>query len=222
MRSGFGRILLYTKGEKTMKCIESVTVSPSAVTLAEGKWYYGATATVCPTNAGDSCNDDCCGVTWHSDNTAVATVNPSSGAIFAKAVGTARIYATANDGSGTSDYITVTVSGTVPVESITFDKSYLYLNVGECYTLSPTVLPANATNKSLLWEVTDPGKAFVSNGQVCGLEHGYTSVRATARDGSGVFCEITVEVNALTYVTDVTVCPSSKTICMGRIEKVSW
>ena len=197
-----------------MNCMKSVTVCPSAVSLTVGQWYYEAAATVC--SDGDSCCDTCCGVTWHSDNTAVATVNPVTGTIYAKAVGTAKIYAVANDGSGASDYITVTVSSTVKVQSITFDKSYLYLNAGECYTLSPTVLPANATNKSLLWESLDPSIAYMRDGQVCGIAHGYTSVRATARDGSGVFCEITVEVNALTYVNDITVCPSSKTIRMGQ------
>ena len=56
-----------------MICVESVTVSPGSASIKAGDWYYGASAHVYPSNA------DCTEVTWHSDNTSVATVNASSG-----------------------------------------------------------------------------------------------------------------------------------------------
>ena len=104
-----------------MICVSSVTVYPKSVTLKKGNWYYSVSAEVCPANA------DCNCVTWHSSNTNVATVNAANGYIYAKAAGTARIYATATDGSGCSDYITVTVRNTVPVESVTLNRTSLSL-----------------------------------------------------------------------------------------------
>ena len=83
-----------------MASVTSVSVTPSALTLTVGSWYYYAKATVYPTS-------ECCNcVTWHSDNECVATVNALTGYIYAKNAGTAKIYATATDGSGKSAYIT--------------------------------------------------------------------------------------------------------------------
>ena len=60
--------------------------------------------------------------TWSSDNTAVATVDASTGEVTAVAVGTAHIRATANDGSGVYGECTVTVS----------DLSAYYSKMKEC------------------------------------------------------------------------------------------
>ena len=60
--------------------------------------------------------------TWSSDNTAVATVDASTGEVTAVAVGTAHIRATANDGSGVYGECTVTVS----------DISAYYSKMVEC------------------------------------------------------------------------------------------
>jgi uncharacterized protein YjdB len=98
-------------------CINSIYVTPGAVSLTVGKWYYGAIAHVSPENA------TCCDIAWTSSNTNVATVNASSGYIYAKSAGTAKIYATAQDGSGVSGYLTVTVKNTVNVSCISLDKT---------------------------------------------------------------------------------------------------
>lgn len=94
--------------------VNSVIVSIKNVTLNVGQWCCAVSAQVSPVNA--YCKD----ITWHSDNPTVASVNVSNGYICANAAGTAKIYATATDGSGCSDYITVTVNvnDTVAVTSV--------------------------------------------------------------------------------------------------------
>lgn len=87
-----------------MICVRSVSVSPSSVTIRAGDWFTCATAEVCPTNA--TCDE----VLWHSSNESVAGVNSAIGYIYGLSPGTARIYATATDGSGASDYLVVTVT----------------------------------------------------------------------------------------------------------------
>ena len=107
-----------------MICVNSVSVSPKSITLKVGEWFYGARAEVSPSDA------DCKQVFWHSNNTSVASVNASSGYICANAVGTAKIYASATDGSGCKDYLTVTVSDSIPVESVTLSSSFLSIQEG--------------------------------------------------------------------------------------------
>ena len=89
-------------------CVNSVSVYPSCVALKTGEWYHDVYAVACPADA------DCRDVRWYSSNTSVATVNATTGFIYARSAGTTRVYAEATDGSGCKDYITVTVtSGTI-------------------------------------------------------------------------------------------------------------
>ena len=83
--------------------VNSVCVSPEALTLQVGKGTSPTEVIVCPLNA------DCRELCWRSDNSTIASVHPTSGYITANSAGTTTIHATAIDGSGCSDCITVTV-----------------------------------------------------------------------------------------------------------------
>ena len=192
-----------------MICINSVNVYPKSITLKVGNWSYDAYAEVCPSDA------DCKEVQWHSDNPSIASVNASSGYICANAVGTARIYATATDGSGCNDYLTVTVSNTVPVTSVTLNHSALSFEEGQCASLSATVCPDNATNKNVNWTSSNNSVATVSNGIVSAVAKGSATITATAADGSGCCdcCLVTVTGDVL--VTSITVSPPSTTMTVG-------
>lgn len=190
--------------------VNSVSVYPSYVTLSPGEWYYGAYAEVCPTYATCSC------VTWSSSNTNVATVNPTTGYIYARSAGTARIYASATDGSGYQDYCTVNVtSSSICVSSVCLNRTSLSLQNGNSDTLTATVCPPNATNKSLTWNSSNTSVATVSNGTVHANATGGTWITATAQDGSGESDSCYVTVTGNTLVNSVTVCPSSKTMYVG-------
>lgn len=190
--------------------VYSVSVYPSSTTIKTGNWYYGAYAIV---NASSNCNTD---VRWYSNNTNVATVNASSGYIYAKAPGTARIYAQSTVDSSKKDYITVTVtSGTICVDSVTLNRSSISLEKGDTFTLSATVCPTNATNKSICWSSTNPSVATVSGGVVTAKASGYAYIYAEAQDGSGEYDSCYVNVTEDILVTSVTVSPSSKTMNIG-------
>lgn len=193
-----------------MTCVNSVRIYPETITLETGCWYYQAYAEVCPENA------DCKEVTWYSDDPAIASVNYSSGYIYARSVGVTRIHAMATDGSGCCDYLTVTVKKSVPVRSVTLDHSYLSLEKGTDVTLHATVCPENATNRRLNWHSNNPNVATVSNGgTVTAISKGSTIITATAADGSLACdcCNVTVTTDIL--VTSVNVVPSSKTMPVG-------
>jgi uncharacterized protein YjdB len=57
------------------------------------------------------------------------------------------------------------------------------------YQVTATILPANATDKSLTWVISNGmGNATVSaTGLVTAVNNGTVTVKATANDGSGIF-----------------------------------
>ena len=163
-----------------MICVNSVRVTPGSVTLQAGKWYYGARAEVCPLNA------SCRSVRWWSENPNVASVNASSGYIYARAAGTVTIWATAIDGSGCRDCMTVLVKSAIPVESVELVPGSLSMETGSSYLLSAVVCPVNATKKSVTWCSSNTGVATVSSsGRVTAVSKGSAIITATANDGSG-------------------------------------
>lgn len=190
--------------------VNSVSVYPRSITLKVGSWSYAAYAEVCPSNA------DCKEVRWHSDNPSVASVNASSGYICANAVGTTKIRATATDGSECSDYLTVTVSKTVPVTSVTLNRSSLSLEEGQRASLCTTVCPDNATNRNVNWTSSNNTVATVSNGIVTAVTKGSARITATAADGSGCCDCCTVTVTGDVMVTNVTVSPANKSLIVSE------
>ena len=98
---------------------------------------------------------------WSSSNTAVATVD-GNGNIIAVAMGETDITVTANDGSGVSATCKVTVVPT-PVESVSVTANgSTTLKPGQTLQLNATVLPENATDKTVVWTSSDEiGRAHV-------------------------------------------------------------
>ena len=86
-------------------------------------------------------------------------------------------------------------SDEIPVQSVSLSSSALTLNEGESQTLTVTVLPADATNKSVIWTVTPTGIATVVNGTVTASKAGSCTVTAMA-GGKSASCTVTVKAAA--------------------------
>ena len=86
-------------------------------------------------------------------------------------------------------------AGTLPVESVTLDKTTATIEVDEALQLKATVLPMEAANKNVGWTSSNTSVATVSaEGVVTGLTVGTTTITATTEDGNKtVTCAITVE-----------------------------
>ena len=131
-------------GGKTAECAVTVTVptgsvklDKTALSLAVGETVQ-LTATVKPDDATDK------NVAWTSSDESVAKVD--NGKVTAVKSGKAMI--TAKCGGKTAECV---VTVTVPVSSITLDKTALSLAVGESTTLTATVKPDDATDKNVAW-----------------------------------------------------------------------
>ena len=94
---------------------------------------------------------------------------------------------------------------TIPVTGVELSESSLTLDVGDTATLTATVLPDDATDKSVSWESSDPTVAKVENGLVTALKPGSTTITATTTDGSLTdTCEVTVNKIAITGTIAIT------------------
>ena len=87
------------------------------------------------------------------------------------------------------------VDETVAVTGITLDQTTLSLTEGDQATLTATVAPENATDKTISWKSSDENVATVTDGVVKALSGGTATITVTANDGSGVSasCAVTVE-----------------------------
>ena len=93
-----------------------------------------------------------------------------------------------------SDYYSLEGSQVVAPESVSLDKTQLLMQVGDTTTLSATVLPANASNRTVTWKSGDSSVVSVSSqGVVIALKAGETTVTATTVNGLTAICRISVE-----------------------------
>lgn len=130
---------------------------------------------------------------WTSSKPDIVKVD-NDGNIEALNEGTATITATTKDGSNLSASCTVTVKK-VSVNEIVLSNSSVTLQKGNGTTITATVEPDNAANKSVNWSSSNTAVATVDNaGNVSAVAKGTATITATAADGSGISasCEVTV------------------------------
>ena len=134
---------------------------------------------------------------WSSDNKSIASVE--DGFVTAHAVGQTKITVKCNGGR-LAAVCQVTVSEPRPdrvfVTSISV-PSDLELKVGAASGLVPTVLPANADDKTVTFSAEgDCIRVDAKTGKVEALKEGTAKVTVTANDASGVKAECNVKVVA--------------------------
>ena len=127
--------------------VESITLDKSEVTITEDETII-LTATVSPADATDKT------VSWTSSDTSVATVK--GGIVTGVSAGTATITAKAGGKTATC---TVTVEAAeIAVTRVTLDKNEASVAEGKTVTLTATVYPTNATDKTVRtrWRPSSP------------------------------------------------------------------
>ena len=83
----------------------------------------------------------------------------------------------------------------IPVDSVSISKTTITLVEGDSETLSVTVSPSTATNKSVSWSSSRPDVATVDeDGKVTAVKAGAASITVITTDGSKTAkCDVTVE-----------------------------
>jgi uncharacterized repeat protein (TIGR02543 family) len=178
---------------------ELVSVAVTGVSLKSPvSLAVGATETLSPVITPSYATNK--SVSWKSSNTSVATVS-SNGTVTGVRVGTATITVTTANGNKTAT-CAITVNP-VSVTGVSLDKNYVDLLIGDTETLTPTITPANAANKTVSWKSSNTAVATVStSGTVTGVKAGTVRITVTTADGGKTaFCDVTVSPISVTGIS---------------------
>ena len=165
--------------------VESVSLDKTEYTFNTIGNTLTLKATVLPADATNN------SVEWSSDNESVATVD-NNGRVTSKGNGKAVITVKTKDQEKTA---TCEVTVSVPVSSISLNKTSLTLIEGEEETLVVTINPSNAADKIIKWTSSDTSVAAVDeNGKVTAVSKGTATIKAEVNDGSGKYATCSVNV----------------------------
>lgn len=130
-------------------------------------------------------------------------------------------YLYTNETYGFKAYMSDIISD-VSVTSISLDKSNTTISKGSTETLTATVYPANATNKSVTWSSNNPSVATVnSNGTITAVGTGTAIITVKTVDGGKTAaCTVTVT-EPIVSVTSVVLNKSNITISKGSTETLT-
>ena len=199
--------------KKRLIPVQSVALSMTSVGLTVGSSVILG-AKITPADADDR------SVSWSATPASVVTVEQDghNGIVTAVGPGEGTVTVTTNDGGLTATCTVTVEAATIDVESSTLSAESLELKEGETATLTATVLPEDATDKTVEWSSMDSDVATVDQeGNVTAVSAGQTNIRATS-GGKEATCQVTVSKIA---VDGVTVTPATLELMEGASYQLS-
>lgn len=169
---------------KVYQGVNNITLDVTSHTMTIGD-FLQLTATIYPKDA------EYKDVIWSSNNEDVAVID-QKGLVQAKAYGKVKITATSKDG-GLEVVCNVTVEP-VAVTEVSLNAKAVTLKVGETYQLKETILPENATDKTVTWTSSNTKAATVSGGAVTAVGTGSAVIIVKTNSGAKTAsCTVTVQ-----------------------------
>ncbi|MDE6650562.1 MAG: Ig-like domain-containing protein, partial [Muribaculaceae bacterium] len=185
--------------------VKSITLSETEVSIKVNQTIQ-LSATVLPDNTTDKT------VAWTSSDESVAIVD-ANGKITAKAPGETTITATCGSVKSTCKVTVIPTS----VESVRLSNTSLSLTEGETATLTATVSPSDATDKTVTWTSSDTSVATVSaDGKVTAVKTGTATVTASSFNGKTATCIVMVSADIIP-VTGISISKSTLNITEGEM-----
>ena len=159
-------------------------------------------------------------VQWSSSNKDVVRVT-EDGLLIGLQQGRAIVTALIRDDYGTHTATCTVVlpeSMLVDVTEVRLNKDKMTLEKGTRETLTATIFPDDATNKSVVWTSSNKNVAIVNaNGRVTGLSAGTATITVTTVNaGETATCEVTVTEQPVVEVTGVKLNSSSLSMEKGQ------
>ncbi len=186
--------------------VTGIEVTPETSTVEVGQ-PVSLIATILPANATNT------NVNWITSNNSLATVD-GSGNVTTLAVGNVTITAiSVENGSITDSAVITIVPANVPVTGILVFPVNSTINVGGNQQFTVSVLPANATDPSVIWSTSNASIASIdSNGNVTGAGAGTATITATSVSNPGVSNSTGITVNAVNQLptADIRIGPSTE------------
>lgn len=187
--------------------VESVSLDKSSLTLEVGKTFQFL-GLVYPSNASEK------RIKWSSDDATVASIS-STGIVTGVKAGSVVITATSYDGNHTAKCKVTVVQ---PVTGVKLSDSSAKISVGKSKTVTCTVSPSSASNKTVIWSSSNEKVATVSKGVITAKKAGSAVITVKTVDGGfTAACNVTV----IVPVTGVSVSVSSVKVPKGETRVVS-
>ena len=211
-----------TEGDLTAKCVvnvlkkkevQSIVIDYKDETVKSKTIYTNGTNTIALGYTVSPSNATFKDVVWTSSNPAVATVDPM-GKVKAVSVGKTVIKCSSEDNPMVTATCTVYVK--VRATDVEISSSSIKVYETKSKTLKATVLPAEASNKSVTWKSSDTKIAKVdSKGKVTGVKPGTAYISATTANGKYTAkCKVTVL--KVTYSEKIMLDKSNLTLDDGK------
>ncbi len=215
VKAGTATITATTSNGKTATCTVKVTdqkvdatgitLNKSTTTIEAGKTET-LTAVITPDNSTDK-------AVWTSSDETIAKVE--NGVVTAIKAGTVKI--TAKAGSFSAECEVTVTPAVVNVTGVTLNKTTAELKPEETVTLTATVAPADATDKTVTWKSSDEKVATVKDGVVTAVAAGTATITAKAGDKTAT-CTVTVK--AAQTSTDIVLWEGNKELPSGWSENI--
>jgi uncharacterized protein YjdB len=136
--------------------------------------------------------------------------------------GKARVVATTASGYWASCNVTVT-KAYVPITDFSVSPTSLSVSINQSSSISASILPTNATDKTVTWTSDDPLTATVDKyGNVTGVSKGSATITAVPNDNKALAATCTVTVLGYANVTNISLSKSSATLNIGRTDTVTF
>ena len=165
--------------------VTGVTLSATKVSVPKGEKRI-LTAVIAPA---DAHNQE---LTWSSSDENVAKVDPITGQVTGRAKGTAKITVTTTDGNYSDSCIVEVIQ---LATGVVLSFSSISLDAGKNKTITATVNPSSATDRTVTWISSNEKVAKVTaDGTVKAISAGTATITATSADGAAsASCKVTVK-----------------------------
>ena len=166
--------------------VESIVLSETKIKMFIGQKYQ-LKATVLPEDAHNK------NVKWGSNDKAKAVID-DNGVILALSEGVVRVKAWSAENDKIEAYCEVIVTKEVKPVDIKLNVTNWELSTGDKFQLKATILPEDASNKSVTWSTDNEGVASVDKeGVVRAIAEGKAKITATSSNGLKAHCYVTVK-----------------------------
>ena len=193
--------------------VQNIVLNRSSLSLNVGE-SEKINATVKPDNATNK------KVIWKSSNTSIATVD-SNGTVLGVSPGSTVIIVISDDGNYTTSIPVTVIKPTINVSGVTLNKNNITLLIGQTDSVVATVMPSNATNKSVTYSSSNPTVATVDqNGNIKAIAQGEATIIVTTSDKKmTASCKVTV--NAPIKVSSINLSLQRNEMMPGETQKIN-
>lgn len=177
--------------------VSGVSISPENIIIRAGE-NAQVQATISPYDATNK------SVSFFSENTAIASVDATTGLVTGINEGHTRIGVTTDDGAFQSftNIEVITEHAVMPITNIEVDETTLTIGIDETYQLNVALVPQNALLSDVSFTSDDEAVATVSDqGMITGVSPGEARVSVRAKSGTASD-EVLVTVEPYQIVTD--------------------